>query len=131
MIRPLFRNRWASLSDLHLVQHEERYLSIVDHYRKFVCEAVPVPMVIIRRTCEIVCANQAFSELCNIDPIAFESGRLCLYQLLDQTFMVDIFETFVCGYHGIFMHHTDNVLFPLQTCQRLCSSCTYTRPTQW
>jgi hypothetical protein len=92
LMRPLFRNRWHTLSDLQLVQHEERHLAIVDHYEKNVCEAISIPLVIIRRTFEIVCANRAFARLCDIEQNHFVSGRLCLYQLLDELFMVRLLE---------------------------------------
>lgn len=91
-VRPLLRSRWKDLSDIQLVQHEERFLAILDHYRKNVIEAVPAPMIVIRRTCEIISANQSFAKLCNVDSHVFTSGRLCLYQLLSEHSMVEIFE---------------------------------------
>lgn len=93
--RPLLRRRWADLSDLQLVQHEERHEAVVRHYRQYVCEAVPLPLIVVRRTFEIVCANRAFARLCDTQQSVFDSGRLCLYQLLEQSFVVDIVESMV------------------------------------
>ncbi|PWN34185.1 uncharacterized protein FA14DRAFT_180811 [Meira miltonrushii] len=119
-VRPLFRNRWGRLTDLQLVQHEERYMSIVDHYRRNVCEAVPMPMVIIRRTCEIVCANLAFAKLCDTEVEAFDSGRICLYQLLEEDFMVNLFER----YADVFMRKAET---PIRLEGELKFACTSKR----
>lgn len=119
-VRPLFRNRWGRLTDLQLVQHEERYMSVVDHYRRNVCEAVPMPMVIIRRTCEIVCANLAFAKLCDTEVEAFDSGRICLYQLLEEGFMVNLFER----YADVFMRKAET---PIRLEGELKFACTSKR----
>lgn len=90
--RPILRDRWQRLSDLELVEHEERFIAIVDYIRQHVCEAVDVPLVVLRRTGEIVCANEAWARLCQTHVSCFNDGRLCLYQLLSEQLSIDIFE---------------------------------------
>ena len=91
-IRPRLRARWQRLSDLQLVEEEQRFLAVVDHVRHNVCEAIDVPLVVLRRTWEIVCANEAWASLCQMDVGCFDSGRLCLYQLLSEALAVETFE---------------------------------------
>lgn len=91
-IRPRLRARWQQLSDLQLVEEEQRFLALVDFIRNYVSEAIDVPIVVLRRTWEIVCANEAWAALCQMNVSCFDSGRLCLYQLLSEDLAVETFE---------------------------------------
>lgn len=82
-----------NMSDVELINNEKSFLRILEE-SSMSLESMPVPACLWRRTGEVSVANRKMCKLIGIPPHMFRQGRLCFYQFLSESSIVEYFQTF-------------------------------------
>ncbi len=73
-----------SLPEEELIGVEDNFYQLLAWYQANVLEAIPIPMIVTRRTGEIYAANSHACKLMQLPETIFEGGQICHYQLVTE-----------------------------------------------
>jgi len=95
ILRPHFLSIIHQRNDIEILQQEAGFRTTVLRYEREVFELCSAPMMVFRRTGDIVAANDALANLLGIDRKRLSrSGKLCAYELVDEQSGVRMFEDY-------------------------------------
>ncbi|GAC71488.1 hypothetical protein PANT_3c00051 [Moesziomyces antarcticus T-34] len=90
VFRPKLMALSRSLPEEELIGVEDNFYQLLAWYQANVLEAVPVPMIVTRRTGEIYAANSHACKLMQLPESIFEGGQICHYQLVTERDCVNL-----------------------------------------
>ncbi|SPO23978.1 related to RDS2 - Regulator of drug sensitivity [Ustilago trichophora] len=84
VFRPKLMALSRSLPESELISVEDSFYKLLAFYQAHVLEAIPVPMLVGRRTGEIYAVNSHAAKLFQLPESIFEGGQVCHYQLVTE-----------------------------------------------